>query len=62
MNAITIHSRNTKRIKKYVTSTRNVSPYRYNKNVTYKNFNNERAIQWHLVIEEFGPELKIYKR
>jgi RNase H-like domain found in reverse transcriptase len=26
-------------------------------NLTYKNLNTERVMQWHLLIEDFGPEL-----
>ena len=32
------------------------------KNLTYQNFNTERVMQWHLVIEEYGPELIYVKQ
>jgi hypothetical protein len=31
------------------------------KNLTYKNFNTERIMQWQLVLKEFVPELKYIK-
>jgi RNase H-like domain found in reverse transcriptase len=30
-------------------------------NLAYKIFNTERVMQWHLLIEEFGPELSLYQ-
>ena len=31
--------------------------YTDHKNLTYKNFNTERAVHWRMVIEDFGPEI-----
>jgi hypothetical protein len=30
-------------------------------NLTHKNFNTERVMQWHLIIEEFGPTMEYIK-
>ena len=38
-----------------------ITVYTDHKNLTYKHFNAERVIRWHLIIEEFGPELKYIK-
>ena len=27
-------------------------------NLTYKNFNTDRVMRWHLILEEYGPNLK----
>ena len=35
--------------------------YADHKNLTYKRFNTEHIIRWHLILEEFGPELKYIK-
>ena len=32
--------------------------YTDHKNLTYKFFNTEQVMQWRLILEEFGPELK----
>ena len=31
------------------------------KYITYKKFNTERVMRWHLILEEFVPELKYIK-
>jgi hypothetical protein len=35
--------------------------YTDHKNFTYKNFNTERVMRWHLLIEEFGPTIQYIK-
>ena len=39
-----------------------ITVYTDRKNLTYKKFNTERVMPWHLILEEFGPELKYIKR
>ena len=38
-----------------------ITVYTDHKNLTYKFFNTERVMQWRLILEEFGPELKYIK-
>ena len=35
--------------------------YTDHKNLTYKNFNTEHVMQWHLLIKEFGPIIEYIK-
>jgi hypothetical protein len=35
--------------------------YTDHKNLTYKNFNTEHVMRWHLLIEEFGPTIQYIK-
>ena len=35
--------------------------YTDHKNLTYKDFNTERVMRWHLIIEEFNPEIRYIK-
>ena len=36
----------------------NIKIYTDHKNLTYKNFNTERVMWWHLIIEEYAPEFE----
>ena len=38
-----------------------ITVYNDHKNLTYKFFNTECVVLWHLILEEFGPELKYIK-
>ena len=38
-----------------------ITVYTDHKNLTYNFFNTERVMRWHLILEEFGPELKYIK-
>eukprot|EP00957_Ditylum_brightwellii_P045630 3462274-Ditylum_brightwellii.AAC.1 len=38
-----------------------ITVYIDHKNLTYKNFNTERVVQWRMVIEDFGSELMYIK-
>jgi hypothetical protein len=35
-----------------------ITIYTDHQNLTYKDFNTERVLRWHLIIEEFGPQIK----
>ena len=38
-----------------------ITVYIDHKNLTYKHFNTERVMRWHLILKEFGPGLKYIK-
>ena len=38
-----------------------IAIYTDKKNLTYNIFNTERVMRWHLILEQFGPELKYIK-
>ena len=38
-----------------------ITVYSYHKSLTFKYSNTERVMWWHLILEEFGPELKYIK-
>ena len=38
-----------------------ITVYTDNKNLTYKILNTEHVMRWHIIIKEFGPELKYIK-
>ena len=46
---------------RYILLRHQITVYTDHRNLTYKPFNTERVMRWHLMLEEFGPELNYIK-
>ena len=42
-----------------ILSGHQITVYTDHKNLTYNFFNTERVMRWRLILEEFGPELRV---